>query len=160
MGLENEGRLKRLITDRAIDIEAKHKPVVSVQNVCHLIMTSNDDWAVPVSLDERRFCVLRVSDRKQGDHSYFQALRAEITNGGSAAFLHYLQQRSIAEWHPRSAVPKTEELKNQVLASLQGCEALFKDILDTGILPGTNEAKGDPLGQVTAKALMDHANSS
>ena len=55
-----EGRLKGLITSRIQMIEAKGVDPVRMENRVHVIMTSNEDWVVPASGDERRFCVLDV----------------------------------------------------------------------------------------------------
>ncbi|WP_287240803.1 hypothetical protein [Mesorhizobium sp.] len=53
-------------------------------------MTTNGEWAVPTSFDERRFFVLDVSDEVMQNISYFADLRAEFENGGPAAMLHDL----------------------------------------------------------------------
>jgi hypothetical protein len=41
-------------------------------------MASNNDWAAPIDLDDRRFVVLEVSEARKGDRAYFQGLAEEI----------------------------------------------------------------------------------
>lgn len=75
-------------------------------------MATNEEWAVPAILSERRFFALHVSNKRTGDTAYFEALKAELALGGLEAFLYDLLQMSVtaAEVPP---VPKTEELRVQ-----------------------------------------------
>ncbi|MEI6414997.1 MAG: DUF5906 domain-containing protein [Pseudomonadota bacterium] len=97
----HEGALKRLITDETLEVERKYIPRFEVRNCVHLVIASNNDWAVPVGLDDRRFFILDVSEARKGDHEYFALLANEIRNGGAAAFIHLLLKWDISGFNPR-----------------------------------------------------------
>ena len=100
------GILKTLITEKVRMMENKHMKPYHVKNCIHLIIASNERWAIPAEMGDRRFFVLDVSDKKKGDHSYFSRLSQEMNNGGPEALLHFLQQRDITGFNP-SQFPKT-----------------------------------------------------
>jgi hypothetical protein len=82
--------LKGLITDPVVNVEGNYKTAVNVPNMLHIGMASNQDWVVPASIDERRYCVFDVSPHRIGDRGYFQALADQMKDGGTAAMLHDL----------------------------------------------------------------------
>jgi hypothetical protein len=69
-----EGRLKGLITAHMQQIEAKGVDPIRLPNYMRVIMTSNEDWVVPAGKEERRFCVLDVSDRCAQNYYYFREM--------------------------------------------------------------------------------------
>lgn len=83
----NEGTLKAMITDQYSPVEHKGKDIFMVKNYKHLIVGSNESWAVPMGLDDRRFVVLDVSDRYKEDQNYFKAIREELKTGGYKALI-------------------------------------------------------------------------
>lgn len=101
----SEGIIKSLITDPFINVERKYLPKFRVPNRTHLVVMSNNDWAVPVGHDDRRYVVLNPSAHRVGQVAYFEALRACINNGGKEAFIQYLLDRDISAFNPR-VLPK------------------------------------------------------
>lgn len=89
----HEGVLKSLITDANVMVERKGYDAFQARNCIRILMTSNDDWVVPASIDSRRFGVMDVSSRKQKDQSYFERLIEQMNNGGREALLHFLMHR-------------------------------------------------------------------
>ena len=83
----------------------------------HLMIASNDDWVVPSSHDERRYFVLRVSDRHANDRAYFAAIDAQMEAGGLAAMLHDLLAMDLSG-HDFRHVPDTEALAAQKVHSM------------------------------------------
>ena len=53
-----------------------------MKNHIRLMVASNNDWVIPAGPEERRFCVLDVSDRHTQDHEYFKPLFDQMDNGG------------------------------------------------------------------------------
>jgi hypothetical protein len=94
-------------------------------------MSSNEAWVVPAGMQSRRFFVLAVSEARMGDHTYFNALHAELDNGGTEAFLHDLLLRPLEQFNIR-AVPRTDALDMQRHLSLRGLEAWWLDCLHRG----------------------------
>lgn len=96
------GALKALITDRTIIIEGKGKDAIPVDNCRHLIVSSNEDWAVPMDLDDRRFFVLDVSSSRKEDGAFFDAIRKQmLENGGLEALLYDLLHEDLSDFDPR-----------------------------------------------------------
>ena len=131
-----ESVLKGLITEPTIPIERKGFDLKPVRNLLHIIMSSNNEWVVPASMDERRYCVIKVSDSHQEDFPYFAAIDEELNNGGLAAMLYDLQKRDISDFNVR-AVPNTEGLADQKLQSLDTVMAWwYQKLLNGELLPG------------------------
>lgn len=130
--------VKPLITNPELGYEGKNKPAFSAPNFAHVIVLTNNTWAVPAGADSRRWMVLDVSACKKGDHNYFSKLAGEISNGGTEAFLHVLMNINLAGWNPR-AVVATQALQKQ----------RFETLLRT-----------DPVGAWWASVLADGAFST
>ncbi len=99
------GALKALITDPTIMIEGKGKDAICVDNCRHLIVSSNEDWAVPMDLDDRRFFALNVSADRKGDTKYFEDLEKQMSCGGLSALLYDLLHEDVSDFDPRVMPP-------------------------------------------------------
>lgn len=131
----HESNLKTLITEETRPIEAKGVDVVTAPNYTRLVIASNDKWVVPVDMDERRFLVLDVNDKKMQDHKYFGAIRKQMETGGREALLHVLLSRDIAEFEVRLA-PGSEALQEQKAFSRTPEEMWwYERLMDGTILP-------------------------
>ena len=99
-----ENRLKSMITSRYSIHEAKGVDSVMTRNRLHIVMASNDEAAVPASLDERRFFVSRVNACHQQDRQYFKRLTGQLygdKKAGLRAMLFDLKLRKLREdWSP------------------------------------------------------------
>ena len=111
------GALKRLITEPTLTITRKGIDSVQETNCVHLFMATNENWAIPAALRERRFFALSVSPKRKGDFPYFDRLRQELDNGGLAAFLDLLLKLPVTPEEIRR-VPMTDELRVQQNQSL------------------------------------------
>lgn len=130
---QHEGVLKALITEPTLPIEGKYKAVVSVPNLLHVYMASNNDWMVPASLVERRWFLLNVAANRCGDLPYFKAIANEMANGGLAAMIWDFLHRDITDFEPR-AVPQTEGLRDQKLHSLDSLQRWWLAVLERGFV--------------------------
>jgi hypothetical protein len=130
---QHESVLKGLITEPTLPIEGKYMDVIFVRNMLHVYMSSNSDWVVPASHDERRYFVLDVLDTKLGDHAYFNALYKQMENGGLSAMIYDLGRRDLSGFDPR-AVPKTEALAAQHRRSLDSLDRWWLTILERGFV--------------------------
>jgi hypothetical protein len=109
--------LKGLITEPTLTIEGKGRDVVFRRNMLHILLASNSEWVVPAGLEERRFCVLDVSDSKLQDKKYFADLCNQMDNGGLQAMLYDLLHYNLTDYEIRD-VPVTRGLFEQKLQSL------------------------------------------
>jgi hypothetical protein len=108
-----EGVLRALITEPYLMIEGKYQNAVQAPNFLHVMVASNEDWVVPVSLRSRRWVVLDARPDKANDHPYFAAIQAELENGGGyEAMLHDLLRRDLSRRNLR-AIPITAALQEQ-----------------------------------------------
>lgn len=120
---------KALVTNATLGYEAKGKDAISAPNYAHVITITNHDWAVPAGGDARRWMVLDVSDRRKGDHAYFEVLAHEIDNGGTEAFLAYLLALDLSGWNPR-VLPESVGLKEQQVQTMQRSDPVAAWVLN------------------------------
>ena len=126
-----EGKLKQLITEPTILFEPKGIDSLTMGNYINVIIASNEDWVVPATGDERRFCVLKPSAAFQQDTEYFGRIGKEGETAGRAAMMYDLLNHDISGVNLRKA-PLTEGLSDQVQASLTPPEEFWYAILDRG----------------------------
>ena len=74
-----EGTLKRLITEPTLFIERKGVDAFELPNALKVVMATNEEWAIPAGIDERRFAVFAVSDESRQRDDYFGPLYAETS---------------------------------------------------------------------------------
>ena len=127
-----EGSLKYIITSPQVQIERKGIDAFQVPSVLRVFVSSNEDWVVPASFDERRFFVLNVTGKKR-EPAYFDALHQEMHSGGRAALLHYLQRLDLGDFDVRNP-PMTEGLRDQKLQSLRSVDRWWYEVLAAGDL--------------------------
>jgi hypothetical protein len=96
-----------LLTGSDMQVEQKFGQRISIQSMHRVMMASNEDQPVHMTVDERRFLICDVSDHRVGDDAYFQPLAAIARGEKSdilAAFLHeLLLTRDISNFKPESA---------------------------------------------------------
>lgn len=157
-GSEGEGALKGLITEETIPIEAKGIDVVNMQNHLSVCMSSNEDYVVPAGKDARRWAVFDVSACRKGDKAYFDAILAEMKNGGVAAMLHDLLELDLTDFTPESCAPDTFALSEQKAQTLKGFERVWFDCLRSGEVPFERYI-GDDRPFVSTGAMRTHAQT-
>jgi len=132
-----EGTLKRLITEPTLIIEPKFVDAMTVRNMLHVLISSNEDRIVPASEGERRFAAFLVSKHKRQDESWFGPIYKQLENGGYAAMLYDLLRLDLGDWHPRK-IPMTDELREQQIRSLNPLDAWVLEFVETGVLPASD----------------------
>ena len=130
----NWGYIKSLITSPTISVEYKGVDVIHVQNFLHMIITSNDNWVVPVEASDRRWCVIDVGEGRCKDVEFFSAMQKQLLEGGYSGLLYDLLRIPLINL---LSIPKTKARDEQKIMSLDGVNAWWMDILLEGILPGT-----------------------
>jgi hypothetical protein len=134
---DQEGNLRRLITEPTLFIEPKGMDAFEVKNMIHLVMVSNSRWVIPASLDARRFAMFDVAEHHKQDADWFKPLYRQMAEGGTAAMLHDLLERDLGEWHPRQII-KTAAMRDQQLLSLDSIDPLegwWFTLISNGVLP-------------------------
>jgi len=110
-----EGRLKSLVTADTHMVEAKGVDAIMLPNYVRLMVTSNEDWVVPVGMKERRFAVFDMGESRTRDYAYFGAIQTQLEEeNGYARLLHELLNWNITpDAVDLRTVPKTEALWHQ-----------------------------------------------
>jgi hypothetical protein len=116
----DSGTLKAMITEKDMLVEPKFQDAFTLKNHMRVIMASNNDWVVPADLEERRFCVLDVSDRHRVDFEYFKAIVDQMNNGGIEALLYDLLNREITS--NLRQIPRTQALFDQIVESMSSLQ--------------------------------------
>lgn len=130
----NEGKLKNFITETDFTYEIKGSAVYRGKNYSHLILDSNNDFVVPVTNDERRYIILKVSSKYKVNEIYFgelyklistvefkESLMADLLNFDYRPWEKYLR-----------TAPKTEASLEQLLHNMDIYEQWFYDVLESG----------------------------
>src|SRR5262245_6665134 len=58
---KGEGVLKALITEPTLQLEAKFRDPITVANRLRIMVASNNDWAVPAGIGDRRWFILDMN---------------------------------------------------------------------------------------------------
>ena len=157
---QHESVLKSIITEPTVMVEAKGRDAMMMDNCLHILMASNADWIVPVTGDERRYCVIDVSAQRKRDWAYFDKIEIERKSGGLAAMLYDLLALDLRGFNIRD-IPKTKALGDQKLFGLKGAERWLYEGLTDGVLAGQfwkDDAESLPIQK--AQAYEDYCNQS
>lgn len=107
-GKQGLGALKRMITEDTLAIERKGIDTLTVKNMIHLMVASNEDWFVPATLRDRRFAIFEIDDARANDRRFFAAVNAQLFEQGGLAALLY----DLLEWRSDvdlGQIPQTPE---------------------------------------------------
>lgn len=127
-------RMKSIITEPEITIEAKYQPRRSLTSFHRFFAASNHQHFAHVEPDDRRFLFLRVSDAHKSDLDYFARIHAAISDPATiAALVHDLLGFDLSGFNIRHR-PRTIEHTEQKLHSLTGYDRYWFDVLSTGTL--------------------------
>lgn len=132
---EAEGHLKGLISSDVQFIEPKGIDAIPVSNHMRLLVTSNEDWVVPAAMEERRWIVLDCGDGRMQDAAFFQAMMAEMQDGGYGRLLHDLLEFDLSTVNLRD-IPQTAGLLEQKIRSLAPEVAWWYECLWKGAITG------------------------
>lgn len=126
------------ITEPELTIEPKFCGAYNARNHLNISILGNPDHIVQVSSTARRFFIPTVSAARIGDFAYFDAINAEMENGGYEALLyHLLHEIDLRDFNVRK-VPQTDELRRQRNLSLPPMEAWWAELLESGTLWGSD----------------------
>lgn len=133
-----EGKLKQLITEPTILFEPKGIDAIALRNYINVIIASNEEWVVPATGDERRFCVLEVSEVFKQNTGYFGPIEQERKNGGPEAMMFDLLHYDYSDVDLRKA-PVTKGLSEQVQHSLPPVHNFWHSVIDRGYVLSERE---------------------
>jgi hypothetical protein len=136
-----EGRLKDVTTNETQMIERKGIDAIKTDSFVRLFGTSNADWVVPATADERRWFVLDVGDGRRKDTEYFEALLQQMEEGGYEAMLYDLLRFDYGDLDLRNP-PRTSALTAQIEEGFDHPERWWHGVLRDGVF---RDNRGQPL---------------
>ena len=120
-----------MISEPTMIVEMKGKDVFEIKNYLRLMLATNSEWAAPVSLTDRRYFVLEVSESRRNDYDFFKKLEDEQINGGSEALLQTLMDYDLSDFEVR-IIPNTPARLDQKLLSMDMFQKWLFDVLSNG----------------------------
>lgn len=139
----NLGRIKTLVTASTLRIEKKGVDAYDVENLTHLLLTSNDAWVVHTERGDRRFMFFDSSPDRANDLEYFGAIMHQMEkDGGVAGLLHFLLEDVVVDWDRIARPLATEAVRDQQIASLSADQRWLHDLFGAGALPGDEKGEG------------------
>jgi Family of unknown function (DUF5906) len=141
---QREGALKAMITDKNLPYEYKGKDIAWMGNYKRLIVGSNEDWAVPRGVDDRRFFVLDVSNKHKGDEPYWADLKRDLESGMLAAIMDDLQTEDLSGFNPRR-LPQSGAGLDMKLKSATSVERYVYELLAQEYRLGQPGVRYEPL---------------
>jgi hypothetical protein len=123
--------LYALISEPTLFVEAKFRDAAEVINYLHIMMATNYEWAVPSSINDRRFLVLDVLGIMMGNLPYFAEIAKQLESGGYEAMLHELLHRDISRFNPNK-IPNTSAMDDQKILSLPTHQKWWQEVLERG----------------------------
>ena len=92
-------RLKNVITSDTINIEMKNKQPITVKSMLNLIFTTNNENALKVSPNDRRFVLFRCSSLRVNDYRYNQEFGSHLKRPHvMRAFYQHLLERDLSAY--------------------------------------------------------------
>jgi Family of unknown function (DUF5906) len=131
-----EAILKVFINGKRRASQAKYHDTKMANNYIRSLLLANPGWAVPISLDERRYMILNPSLDRMKDLKYFGGLKARLDAGGLEALMYFFEHYRIGRGgiDIRNA-PKTVGFYDQQRESLEPFESwLLEEFLWTGVV--------------------------
>ena len=96
---DHNDNLKNFITSSTLSHNGKNKDAVVVANLTNLILTSNNENALSVPPDDRRFVLFRCSSVYKDNDEYFGALSTHIRRPEAARGIYqYLMSRDLCRY--------------------------------------------------------------
>lgn len=116
--------LKELVTGEWVRVNGKFVGAFRQRNRINIVYLSNYGQPLPIENDDRRHLV--VWTPPQREDRYYDAVRAEIADGGIDAFYHHLLNLDLEDFKPWERPPMTEAKKELIEVS-KSSEERFLD---------------------------------
>jgi hypothetical protein len=128
------GQLQTMVTEPRIGVNEKFEPRIELTNRLHMILLTNQAWAVSASRTARRYVVFKIAPHQRGNRPYFEAIEAEPRandNSGYRRMKHDLLNVDLRRWD-HTGIPDSVGLAEQRELSLGAHEQWWADCLTKG----------------------------
>jgi len=126
----NGDALKSIITEYPIEYESKFVNKREGENVINLIFYSNHELPIRLENGDRRYLVIKVSNKRKEDFEYFGKLAKTMEHKlfYQTLFTWFLDV-DLKDFNPRD-IPKTEAKQDMIHASKESWQLFFEDYID------------------------------
>lgn len=106
-----QGKFKHAVTGQTRKIEIKGITSFHVDNYCQFFFTTNEDWVLPVSENDRRGEIYDCTDILIGNRKYFAEYIEWLHGEGKHALMHhFLHEIDLEGFDPREVVENEAKL--------------------------------------------------
>jgi hypothetical protein len=129
-----EGAFKEFITDDKIVINRKGLNTYTVSNLANTIITTNADWMVAVSRDDRRYNIRRCKDITPQERAtiYNSQFYERVAKTDLQELANFLFTRDIENFNPRD-YERSELHREQVEKNMDSVELFYQDMLNSEV---------------------------
>lgn len=141
--LKAADQLKSYVTESTMVINRKFLARVEEPSAMHIMIASNNEWAVHLDKGDRRYTILDVNPSHKKDIKYFDALNIELKAGGQSAFLYDMLSYPV-DWDAVRIPFETEAKQDVMMRSATEIQRWWYEKLRTGVLllPVSNNGNG------------------
>jgi hypothetical protein len=129
-----EGAFKEFITDDSVVINRKGVNTYRVENYANTIITTNAEWMVALSKDDRRYNVQRCRDitPEEKQTEFNGAFYKSVAKTDLQTLCNYLHKRDISKFNPR-VFEKSELHKEQVEKNYDSVEMFYEMMINRDV---------------------------
>jgi hypothetical protein len=129
-------RLKELITDDILSIEQKYMPVTNVRNVSSFILTTNNEDALKISPDDRRFMAIQCSEVQASKEHYTELAWAIAHPWCGQVIRDMAAKMNMENFDAKSSPIRTETTERFIAATRSAGEEWAYDVVQGNQWPG------------------------
>lgn len=141
---KQEGAFKEFITDESIVINRKGLNTYRVNNLANTIITTNADWVVAVSRDDRRYNIRRCKNitLQEKKDTYTKEYYNKIANIKLQHLANFLYNRDISEYNPR-VYTKSKLHREQTEKGMGSVEYFYSSMLSLDVYSAWRDEEFD-----------------
>jgi len=118
-----EGKFKSFITDDIYKLEMKGKDPIYINNLANSIISSNKDWLVAMTRDDRRFNLMECKNEKLSKEKALKILDTDLQH-----LFNYFMNRDISNFDP-SVYKRSEFAEKQIELNYDSVQVFWKNFI-------------------------------
>jgi hypothetical protein len=118
-----EGKFKSFITDDMYKLEKKGKDPIYINNLANSIISSNKDWLVAMTRDDRRFNLMECKNEKLSKEKALKILDTDLQH-----LFNYFMNRDISNFDP-SVYKRSEFAEKQIELNYDSVQVFWKNFI-------------------------------
>lgn len=128
---EHDSALKEMITENTRVVEMKGIDSFTVNNLSRLYITSNAEWVIPATKDERRFYVVETNNGVMSKTDWKKFHKWLNKASTKEALMYEMLNRDISTFD-NIGCPVTDQLASQKRESFYGVDAFMAEAIENG----------------------------